>query len=567
MSNPDQPLAATMMAELRSSLTQSTFTNLATAAIAEARSLAETLLQICEHRADQIALSSFGRDLSYAELAKHSGHLAAYLREDLKLPAGTRVALMLPNLLTFPVTMLAVIRADLILVPVNPLYTARELAHQLKDSGAEVLVVLEQFAHVVQAALPGTAVRQVVLCAVGDLMPWPKSLLMNVTVRHLKKLVPPYQLPGAIGFVEALKRGRSLPVPKASAKATDTVQLQYTGGTTGLSKGATLSHTALLANSAGLEQWMGPRLGSGRVGLVALPVYHIAAYSNLLVNLIHGLQSVLVVNARDIPALVATYARYRPDVFAGVNTLFDAVLNHPDFQKLDHSNLKLCIQGGTALRRATAERWLAVTGCKVVEMYGLSETCAGITANRWDGDNPVGSIGKTLPGVEASIRNEAGEVLPVGEAGELCVRGAPLFTNYWQHPEETAKAHFEGGWFRTGDIARQDADGYLFILDRRKDMILVSGFNVFPNEIEDVVALHPGVLEAAAVAVPDDKTGEAIKLVVVKRDQDLNEDAIRAHCRAQLTGYKQPKWIEFRDSLPKSAVGKVLRRELRPAQS
>lgn len=551
------------MSELPSPLSQAQFNNIATGAIANAHSLATVLLGVCQQRASEIAVTSLGRNLSYGELDAHSACLAAYLRHVLTLKPGARVALMLPNLLTFPVTMLAVIRSDLILVPVNPLYTPRELNHQLNDSGAEVLVVLEQFAHVVEAALPGTAVRQVILCAVGDLMPWPKGLLMNLVVRRIKKQVPPYRLPGAVRFAEALSGGRGLPVPESQTKADDTVQLQYTGGTTGLSKGATLSHNALLANAAGLEQWMGPLLKPGRISLIALPVYHIAAYSNLLIVLLHGLRGVLLPNARDIPALVAAYARYQPDVFAGVNTLFDAVLNNPEFQKLNHSNLKLSIQGGTALRRATAERWQALTGCRISEMYGLSETSAGITANRWDRDNPPGSIGMTLPGIEASIRDEAGQILPAGAVGELCVRGAALFTDYWQHPEETAKAHFDGGWFRTGDIGRQDEAGYLYILDRRKDMILVSGFNVFPNEIEDVVALHPGVLEAAAVAVADDKTGEAIKLVVVRRDPTLDEDSIRAHCRAQLTGYKQPKWIEFRDSLPKSAVGKVLRRELR----
>lgn len=555
--------ARAAMTALPSPLTQATFTNIASNAIQAEQSLAHVLLGVCRQRAGDVALSSLGRDVRYGELAEQSAFLAAYLRGQLKLPVGARVALMMPNLLMFPVTMLAVIRSDLILVPVNPLYTARELSHQLKDSGAEVLVVLEQFAHVVEAALPGTAVRQVVLCAVGDLMPWPKSIVMNVMVRHIKKQVPAYQLPGAIRFDDAMRLGRGLPVPESHARASDTVQLQYTGGTTGLSKGATLSHNALLANAAGLEQWMGPLLKPGRISLIALPVYHIAAYSNLLIILLHGVRGVLLPNARDIPALVAAYARYQPDVFAGVNTLFDAVLNNSEFQKLDHSNLKLSIQGGTALRRATAERWQALTGCRISEMYGLSETSAGITANRWDRDNPPGSIGMTLPGVEASIRDESGQVLPTGEVGELCVRGAALFTDYWQHPEETAKAHFDDGWFRTGDIGRQDEVGYLYILDRRKDMILVSGFNVFPNEIEDVVALHPGVLEAAAVAVADDKTGEAIKLVVVRRDPALDEDSIRAHCRAQLTGYKQPKWIEFRDSLPKSAVGKVLRRELR----
>ncbi len=550
--------------QFHSPLSRRDFHDRATKAIATGQSLPQLLLTACAERADEVVLHSMGRDYRYRELEADSAALAAFLRQRLNLTPGARVALMVPNLLQFPVAALAVMRADLVLVPVNPLYTARELAHQLKDSGAEVLIVLEQFAAVVEQALPGTAIRQVILTQVGDMLPWPKSMVVNFMVRHVKKMIPAHGLRDALSWPATLAAGRTLSSVDALAQPTEIVQLQYTGGTTGLSKGAALTHQALMANVAGVEQWLGTCLKPGQDnGLIALPLYHIAAFSNFLYGVCHGIRGILIVNARDIPALVDAYARHRPAVFTGVNTLYDAVLNVPKFASLDHSGLKLSVQGGTALRRRTAEEWQRVTGCRVVEMYGLSETCGGMTANHWDVDNPVGSIGQPLVGVQVCLFDEQGQAVAVGESGELCIRGAPLLREYWGHPDETRKAFFDGGWFRTGDIARQDEHGYLFLLDRRKDMILVSGFNVFPNEIEDTVALFPGVLEAAAVAVPDDKTGEAVKLFVVRRDPALTEEALRAHCRAQLTGYKQPRWIEFRDSLPKSAVGKVLRRELR----
>ena len=559
------PISATeAMQQFPSPLSRPDFHDRATQAIAAGQTLPQLLLSACAERADEVVLHSLGRDFRYRELDADSAALAAFLRHRLNLMPGARVALMVPNLLQFPVAALGVMRADLVLVPVNPLYTARELAHQLKDSGAEVLIVLEQFAAVAEQALPGTAVRKVILTRVGDMLPWPKSMVVNFLLKHVKKLVPAHGLRDTHGWPAVLADGRTLPRVETRAQPTAIVQLQYTGGTTGLSKGAALSHQALMANVAGIEQWLGTCLKPGQdIGLIALPLYHIAAFSNFLYGVSHGIRGILIVNARDIPALVDAYAKHRPAVFTGVNTLYDAVLNHPKFASLDHSRLKLSVQGGTALRRRTAEQWQHVTGCRVAEMYGLSETCGGITANRWDADNPVGTIGQPLVGVQVCLFDEQGQPVAAGESGELCVRGAPMLLEYWGHPDETRKAFFDGGWFRTGDIAKQDAQGYLFLLDRRKDMILVSGFNVFPNEIEDTVALHPGVLEAAAIAVPDDKTGEAVKLFVVRRDPALTEDTLRAHCRAQLTGYKQPRWIEFRDSLPKSAVGKVLRRELR----
>ncbi len=547
-----------------SALAKADFENVATRAIDAGHTLPQMLIAVCQRLAGRAAFSNLGRTLGYAELDRQSADFAAYLRGGLGLRPGDRVAIMLPNLLQYPIAVLGALRADLVTVLVNPLYTPRELRHQLADSGAVVLIVLDNFGQVAAEAVSGTAVKHVITTRVGDLLPWPKSLLIDLTLKHIKKVIPPFTIADAVRWPAALAAGARLPRIEAHAKASDLAQLQYTGGTTGVSKGAALSHTALMANVAAAEQWLGHALDPAReIGLICLPIYHIAAFTNMLYAWSHGLHSVLVSNPRDIPGLVATFARHRPSIFSGVNTLYDALLNSADFGKLDFTSLKLCVQGGTALRRATAERWKSVTGRDVVEMYGLSETSAGITANRWDAPNPVGSIGLPMPGVEISLRDEHGIEVSIGEAGELCVRGLQVTSGYWQRADETREAFFDGNWFRTGDIAKRDVEGYLFLLDRRKDMVLVSGFNVYPNEIEDIVALHPGVLEAAAVGVPDEKTGEAVKLVVVRKDPALTADDLRSHCRAMLTGYKQPKLIEFRDSLPKTAVGKILRRELR----
>ena len=549
---------------VKSSLSQADFINVATNAFDHGQTISQMLIGACERHGERTAASNLGCHLSYAELNRLSADFAAFLRNDLGLQVGERVAIMLPNLLQYPVALLGVLRADLVAVLVNPLYTARELQHQLKDSAAAVLVVLDNFGAVAAEALAGSGVRQVITTRVGDMLPWPKSRIVDFTLKHVKKMIPPFAIAGAVRWPRALARGAGLPRVDAKACASDTAQLQYTGGTTGLAKAAVLPHSAIIANAAAAEQWLGSVLASATdTILVCLPIYHIAAYSNLIFNLSHGYHSVLITNHRGIPTLVKTFAKLKPAFFSGVNTLYDAVLNHPDFASLDFSNLKLCLQGGTALRRGTAERWLAVTGRPAIEGYGLSETAAAITWNRTDGANPVGSIGMAVAEVEISLRNELGEPVALGEAGELCARGPQMTKSYWNQPEETANAFFDGGWFRTGDIARADEQGYYFVLDRRKDMILVSGFNVYPNEIEDVVGMHPGVLEAAAVGMPDEKCGEAVRLVVVRSDPNVSEEDLRAHCRKNLTGYKQPKVIEFRDSLPKSAVGKILRRELR----
>ena len=547
-----------------SPLAKPDFENIAGAAIEGGQTLPQMLIAACKRYGGKPAFTNLDHSLSFSELDELSADLAAHLRGGLGLAAGDRVAIMVPNLLQFPVALLGVLRADLIAVLVNPMYTARELHHQLADSGAKVLIVVDNFGHVAADAIVGTDVQTVITTRIGDMLPWPKSLIVDWTIKYKKKLIKPFSIPCALRWPKALADGARQPRVEARAVQSDTAQLQYTGGTTGLSKGAALQHTALMANVAAAEQWLGNLLDPKQdISLICLPLYHIAAYANMLYMWAHGFHSVLVTNPRDIPGLITTFEKYRPATYSGVNTLFDALLNSPDFAKLDVSNLKLCVQGGTALRRATAEQWKAVTGKDVVEMYGLSETSAGITANRWDGPNPVGSIGMALPGVDISLRDEEGAEVAFGDMGELCVRGMQVTTGYWQRDDEAEGAFFPGGWFRTGDIAKADEQGYFFILDRRKDMILVSGFNVFPNEIEDVVSLHPGVLEAAAVGVHDEKCGEAVKLVVVRKDPALTDEDLRAHCRKLLTGYKQPKVIEFRDALPKSAVGKVLRRELR----
>ena len=549
---------------ITSPLAQTDFMNVATKAFDAGQTIPKMLISACERYGDRPAFSNLDQTLSFNDINRLSANFASYLRNGLGLQAGSRVAIMLPNVLQYPVALLGVLRADLIAVLVNPMYTARELKHQLKDSGSTVLIVLDNFGSVAAESIEGTSVKNVITTRIGDMLPFPKSKLVDFTLKYVKKMIPAFVIPGAIPWPKAIAEGARLPRTLPQAKASDFAQLQYTGGTTGLSKGAVLAHTALIANVASGEQCFGRLLNPEKdIVIISLPIYHIAAYTNMLFTMALGFHAELVSNALDIPNLIATFAKVKPALFSGVNTLYDALLNSPDFAKLDFSNLKLCLQGGTALRRATAERWKEVTGMNVIEGYGLSETSAAITYNRWDGPNPVGSIGMALPEVEISLRDENGNVVPMGELGELCARGPQMTTGYWRQPEETKNAFFEGHWFRSGDIAKVDEQGYYFLLDRRKDMILVSGFNVFPNEIEDVVAMHPGVLEAAVVGIPDEKCGEAVRLVVVKKDPALSEEDLRTHCRKHLTGYKQPKVIEFIAALPKSAVGKILRRELR----
>jgi long-chain acyl-CoA synthetase len=531
----------------------------------EYASVAAVLDAACERYRARPAFSNMGRTLTYADVDRLSSQFASYLLNVLKLKKGDRVAIMLPNVLQYPVALFGVLRAGLTVVNTNPMYTARELKHQLADAGASVLVVLDNFAHTAAEILRETPVRQVVTTGLGDLLGFPKSAVVNFVARHVKKLVPDYRIDGAVRFNDALAQGSARPAPRVDIGHDDIAFLQYTGGTTGVAKGAMLTQRAAVAEVLSLQAWYGTQLRPGlEVYVIALPIYHVAALAvGCLMGWAIGARMVLVANPRDLPALVRDFARERPTVFGGVTTLYDALLRTPGIEAVDFSRLRVSMEGGAAMHRSTAQRWQALTGCTLLESYGLSETCGAITGNPPGGDNPPGSIGQPLPGAEVRICDDDGRDRAPGEAGELCFRAPHVALGYWQRPEETRAAFFDGGWFRTGDIGRMDERGYLYVLDRKKDMILVSGFNVYPNEIEDVVGSHPGVLESAAVGVPDERSGEAIKLVVVARDPGLTEEALRAHCRSQLTGYKQPRYIEFRDALPKTNVGKILRRELR----
>jgi long-chain acyl-CoA synthetase len=529
------------------------------------RSVAALLEECCERFRHRPAFVNMGKTLSYDDLDRQSAALASYFLNDLKLAKGDRVAIMLPNVLQYPVAIMAVLRAGLTLVNTNPLYTARELKHQLVDSGASVILVLDNFAHTLAAVLGDTQCRHVICTGLGDMLGFPKSVLTNFVVKHVKKLVPPYSIPHAVRFNDAMRRGARGKAPKPAIDGEDIAFLQYTGGTTGIAKGAMLTHRNMVANMLQALAWISPNMREGEeVVVTALPLYHIFALTaNFLVFARVGGYNHLITNPRDMPAFVKAIANIKFTALTGVNTLFAGLLNTPGFDKVDFSHLHLTLGGGMAVQRAVADRWKKATGCTLAEAYGLTETCPAVCINPLDIPEYNGSIGLPIPSTDISIQDDNGQPLPLGEVGELCVRGPQVMKGYWNRPDETEKVLAADGWLRTGDIARIDAHGFVFIVDRKKDMILVSGFNVYPNEIEDVVAQQPGVLEVAAVGVPDEKSGEAVKLVVVRKDASLTEEDIRAHCRANLTGYKQPKYIEFRDSLPKTNVGKILRRELR----
>jgi long-chain acyl-CoA synthetase len=509
------------------------------------------------------------RTMRFHELETLSNAFGAWLRQQGVAP-GTRVAIMLPNVLQFPVALVGVLRAGCVAVPVNPLYTPRELAHQLKDSGAEVLVVLENFGQTAQQALPGTQVRHVVVAAMGDLHGLVKGLLVNHVVRRVRKLVPPFSLPGSVRFNAAINQGRRHAFEPVVRSGGDLALLQYTGGTTGVSKGAMLTHrnvvAAMMQICAAVE--VATRLkgvsSSGLTLVAAMPLYHIYGLAALCLPAIRlGNRLLLIPNPRDIPGFVAELRKRPFHAFPGLNTLFNGLMANEDFRRLDFSKLVFTQAGGMATQQSVADRWQQLTGCVVQEGWGLSETAAVGTNNPATVSAHTGGIGIPLPSIELRVLDDDGRPLPPGEPGELCIRGPNVTAGYYQRPDETAKAMTVDGFFRTGDIGTMDERGWFRIVDRKKDMILVSGFNVFPSEIEAVVSSHPGVLECAAIGVPDESSGEAIKLFVVRRDPALTEQDLRAHCRAQLTGYKQPRRIEFRDDLPKSPVGKVLRRELR----
>ena len=514
--------------------------------------------------ADRPAYSSFGVTITYRDLDERSRALAAHL-QGLGLDPGDRVAIMMPNLLANPVAIFGVLLAGLTVVNTNPLYTPRELEHQLTDSGARAIVIVENFASVLAEVIGRTRVEHVVLVRMGDGLGFPKSALVNFVVRRVKKMVPPFHLPDAVRFPDALDQGRGKPLRPSEAGREDAAFLQYTGGTTGVAKGAALTHGNVVSNLQQTSSWIGRQFEPGQeVFVTALPLYHIfSLVANCLTGMKYGALNVLITNPRDMPAFVKTIAKLRFSVITGVNTLYNGLLNTPGFDSVDFSRLKLAVGGGMAMQRAVAERWRSVTGVPVVEAYGLTETSPAAVANRLDQAEFTGAIGLPLPSTEVSIRDDDGNEAGFDTPGELCVRGPQVMQGYWGRPEATAEVLSEDGWLRTGDVATIDEEGYLRIVDRKKDMIIVSGFNVYPNEIEDVVALHPGVLEVGAVGVPDEHSGEAPKIVVVKKDPALTSEALIEHCRGQLTGYKVPRHVEFRDELPKTNVGKVLRRELR----
>ena len=521
--------------------------------------------ETCARFPQRPAFSSFGRKLSYAELDTRSARFAAFLSGELKLGKGDRVAIMLPNLLQYPVALFGALRAGCTVVNVNPLYTARELEHQLRDSGAKIIVVLENFAATLAAVRQQTPVETVVVTSIGDLLGFPKGPLMSFAVRHIKKMVPRWDIPDHLRFGDVLKRGASLPTAKAPLNHDDLAFLQYTGGTTGVAKGAMLSHGNMVANTLQLAAWVGGLFTPGEEKIItALPLYHIFSLTvNALFMMHFGGENILIVNPRDIPAFVKVLKKNRWSAITGVNTLFNALSNCPDLSRADFADVKFALAGGMAVQRAVAERWKGLAGVPLIEGYGLTETSPVATANPLDLKEYSGSIGLPLPSTDLKLVDDAGNEVARGESGELCVRGPQVMKGYWNRPDETAKVMSGDGWLRTGDIARMDERGFFYIVDRKKDMILVSGFNVYPNEIEDVVAHHPGVLEVAAIGVPDEHSGEVVKLFVVKKDPALTEAALKQYCHDELTGYKRPRYIEFRDSLPKSNVGKILRRELR----
>jgi long-chain acyl-CoA synthetase len=506
-----------------------------------------------------------GKMLTFNQVDVMSQHFGAYLRSR-GLEPGDRIALMMPNLLQYPIAMFGALRAGLILVNTNPLYTPREMRHQFVDSGAKAIVIAENFAANLEEVIADTQIKTVILTSIGEMLGL-KGAVVNFVVRRVKKMVPKYNLSNTVCLMDAVKQGQKFSIPAFQSSADDTVALQYTGGTTGVSKGTMLTNRNLVANMLQIRAWLQPLFKDGEqpVVLCPLPLYHIFSFTvncNAFMNC--GGANVLVVNARDLPALIKDWKRHKPSIVTGVNTLFNGLLNHPKFSELDFSSLRACVGGAMAIQRAVAERWQQVTGCQLTEGYGMTESSPVLTVNPIDSTMRLGTIGMPVPSTDVRIANEKGEPLPPGpeNIGEIQARGPQIMKGYWQRPEATAET-IKDGWLCTGDLGFMHPDGYFQIVDRKKDMILVSGFNVYPNEIEDVLALHPKVLESAAIGIPDEKSGEVVKVFVVKKDASLTEEEIIAHCRENLTGYKVPKQVVFRESLPKTNVGKILRRELR----
>ena len=531
-------------------------------------SLVALMEEAFKKNADKVAYSFMGKDITFGETDSLSVAFAAYL-QSLGLSKGDRVAIMMPNVPQYPVTVAAILRAGLVVVNVNPLYTPRELEHQLKDSGAKAIVIIENFANTLEQCIGSTPVKNVVLCAMGDRLGLLKGALVNYVVRNVKKMVPAFNLPNAVRFNDALAKGTSATLKRPDLKPTDVAVLQYTGGTTGVSKGAVLLHSNVIANVLQSEAWNMPAMASMQPGVqpvyvCALPLYHIFAFTvNMMLGMRTGGKNILIPNPRDLPAVLKELTKHKINSFPAVNTLFNGLANHPDFGNVDWSHLKVSLGGGMAVTSAVAKLWLEKTGCPIVEGYGLSETSPSASCNPTNSKAFTGTIGVPIPGTYFKLLDDDGHEVAPGQPGEIAIKGPQVMAGYWQRPDETDKVMTADGYFKSGDVGILDDNGFFKIVDRKKDMILVSGFNVYPNEIEDVVGKLDGVMECACVGVADEKSGEAVKLVIVKKNPDLTEVQVRAYCKENLTGYKQPKVVEFRADLPKTPVGKILRRELR----
>ncbi|MBN8540872.1 MAG: AMP-binding protein [Deltaproteobacteria bacterium] len=511
------------------------------------------------------AFTCMGKTLTFSELNRKAESFAAFLQNELKLKKGDRIAIQMPNILQYPIALFGAIKAGLVIVNTNPLYTEREMKHQFNDAGCTAVIILANFAHNLQKVLHETKIQHVIVTELGDLLGFPKSLVVNTVVKHVKKMVPDFSLPDAISFNDTLERGAKLTCSRVPMELDEVAFLQYTGGTTGVSKGAMLTHRNVVSNMEQIRYWMLPKLKEGEeVVVCALPLYHIFAFTvNALAIAKYGGHNILITNPRDIPAFVKELKKHPITVFTGVNTLYNALLNNAEFQKLDFSTYKLAVAGAMALQKAVAVRWKEVTGCTIVEGYGLTETSPVASCNPIDGTDRTGTIGLPLPSTLIKMIDDDGKDVAIGETGEICIKGPQVMKGYWQRPDETANVMTADGWFKSGDIGFMDADGFSKIVDRKKDMILVSGFNVYPNEVEDVVATHAGVLEVAAIGIADEKSGEVVKIFVVKKDPSLTAEQVIEHCRTGLAGYKVPKAVEFRTELPKTNVGKILRRALR----
>ncbi|MCL6700567.1 long-chain-fatty-acid--CoA ligase FadD2 [Pseudomonas sp. T1.Ur] len=536
------------------------------------KSVIEVFERSCKKFADRPAFSNMGVTLTYAELERYSAAFAGYLQAHTDLAPGDRIAVQMPNVLQYPIAVFGALRAGLIVVNTNPLYTPREMRHQFKDSGARALVYMNLFGQKVQEVLPDTDLQYLIEAKMGDLMPTAKGWLVNTVVSKVKKMVPAYSLPQAISFKSALRLGRGQGIKPLNVSLDDIAVLQYTGGTTGLAKGAMLTHGNLVANMQQARACLGqigddgqPLLREGQEVMIApLPLYHIYAFTaNCMCMMVTGNHNVLITNPRDIGGFIKELKNWRFSLLLGLNTLFVALMDHPDFKTLDFSNLKVTNSGGTALVKATAERWKQLTGCGITEGYGLTETSPVASANPYGGKSRLGTVGLPVPGTLMKVINDDGVEMPLGERGELCIKGPQIMKGYWNKPEATAEVLDSEGWFKSGDIAVIDPDGFVRIVDRKKDMIIVSGFNVYPNEIEDVVMAHPKVASCAVIGVPDERSGEAVKLFVVAREAGVSLEELKAYCKENFTGYKVPKHIVLRESLPMTPVGKILRRELR----